>query len=1172
MTSVKAFNQDLLVPFTYSGRSHKLIVLPNGILTLLISDPTEDLASAALCVAAGAHNDPDEIPGLAHFCEHLILLGSKEFPNPSEFHDSLSKSGGRRNAFTTGEQTCYFFETPSDSTWKNKEGLEEPVFNHLLKVFASSLRSPSFSESAFEKEIYAVDNEHNANKSSAGRLMYHGLRLMANENHPFHRFATGNYFSLNDLPKIEKMKVREHLFSYYHDNYVADKMTLVIRGSQSINLLQKLALSNFGDISTFEERQQSKKSKMKLFSSKNKESVPVKIPQRIEEFDISSCWKYETSAFTFNESNSCILIKKDQTPTLRLSFPVHFDSSDPLISKQVSVFENAWSNIVGDESEGSLDSCLKQKDIITSLSGFIQHISRGDDVLIIEIKLTNTGAKKIPEVLDILFNQYIPKVFSDETTLGRYLSEMESIDLLNYLHKDSTKSPMDESSIFSQTLQKNIKALGTENILKGSPNFSEINEGYFESTSGKEQWTKKGSIFKTFIMRYFKLLNLNIVFLAGSQFIEKASTLLSSNSTSTDFYFNYEYISGKLKIESIPRSKDDIPFHMVDKNIFIPQNALQLSHLKQNLKEASIKASQSSLGYNTKNSWSSSKAKLVKKTDKLEVWTKSESSLSFHSRLVVSFDVLCNSLDSSVENTMHIEILAEVLKIKLERKLYGAELLDYTWEVFASSKGDSRIGFTISGFKDGVKTIVETFVQELKDLFKDPTINSDYFRKSRVSVRSRYRELTEASSFVLASTGLLVVMEENIWSLEDRLDALDDIDAQSFKEFVLRLGEGNKYLKLFSQGETDCAEELTGSLDKLLRSTTTQKITSKEPSTVLLAPGTSYHIERLSSVDDPMNSIAFFIQTGPRGDAFTEKVNKLVSYLMSFNLVPDLRDKRQLGYVVLGGQRILRTTIGIHVTIMSVGFTPQYLEQQIDGYLANWEAELDKLSEAEFKSEIIDPFLKNYKQTLDSSSGPESLTADLQASVGSSNASDGIEFLRSHKKIKDLIFMGAYSADDEAEDKQFFNSLKKSDFIGFFKQRISPNSKTRAQLSVMLKSQMSAGDIQQQMMRLQLEAFLKMHGLRISSATLKEIVESTKGSSVSLLKELFKYFMSQGESFKLCTVVLKEVVKQTMEGVKSYKNTSSSSSQSATSSELIPSKEITDITQFQKSNKIFYRD
>ena len=42
---------------------------------LLVSDPSTDKAAAAMDVHIGHMSDPSNLPGLAHFCEHMLFLG-----------------------------------------------------------------------------------------------------------------------------------------------------------------------------------------------------------------------------------------------------------------------------------------------------------------------------------------------------------------------------------------------------------------------------------------------------------------------------------------------------------------------------------------------------------------------------------------------------------------------------------------------------------------------------------------------------------------------------------------------------------------------------------------------------------------------------------------------------------------------------------------------------------------------------------------------------------------------------------------------------------------------------------------------------------------------------------------------------------------------------------------
>ena len=47
------------------------------------------MAAASLCVKVGSFSDPADIPGLAHFLEHMVFMGSKNFPEENAFDEFL---------------------------------------------------------------------------------------------------------------------------------------------------------------------------------------------------------------------------------------------------------------------------------------------------------------------------------------------------------------------------------------------------------------------------------------------------------------------------------------------------------------------------------------------------------------------------------------------------------------------------------------------------------------------------------------------------------------------------------------------------------------------------------------------------------------------------------------------------------------------------------------------------------------------------------------------------------------------------------------------------------------------------------------------------------------------------------------------------------------------------
>jgi hypothetical protein len=59
-------------------RMYRGLLLDNQLKCLLISDPLTDRSAASVDVHAGYMLDPKEFPGLAHFCEHMLFMGSKK--------------------------------------------------------------------------------------------------------------------------------------------------------------------------------------------------------------------------------------------------------------------------------------------------------------------------------------------------------------------------------------------------------------------------------------------------------------------------------------------------------------------------------------------------------------------------------------------------------------------------------------------------------------------------------------------------------------------------------------------------------------------------------------------------------------------------------------------------------------------------------------------------------------------------------------------------------------------------------------------------------------------------------------------------------------------------------------------------------------------------------------
>jgi hypothetical protein len=88
VASVGSKNRRIIRP-PLDDREYVTYTLKNGLRVLLCSDPSSNEAAAAMDVHVGACSDPAQVPGLAHFTEHMLFLGTKG-KNRQFFPNSIS--------------------------------------------------------------------------------------------------------------------------------------------------------------------------------------------------------------------------------------------------------------------------------------------------------------------------------------------------------------------------------------------------------------------------------------------------------------------------------------------------------------------------------------------------------------------------------------------------------------------------------------------------------------------------------------------------------------------------------------------------------------------------------------------------------------------------------------------------------------------------------------------------------------------------------------------------------------------------------------------------------------------------------------------------------------------------------------------------------------------------
>lgn len=211
--------------------NYQAIRLANGMEVLLISDQNANKSLMSLALPIGAMEDPQSQQGLAHYLEHMILMGSEKYPETNGLDHFLNKNGGYNNASTNPMRTAYYLSV-------NNEAFDEAV-DRLADAFVA----PLLDESNAKREVNAINAEMVRAKSSDGHLLNSVNLATSNPAHPITKFAAGNLASLSDKPNS---RLQEELMRFYQQYYSANLVKAVLYSNQSLPQMAQLAQKTLG--------------------------------------------------------------------------------------------------------------------------------------------------------------------------------------------------------------------------------------------------------------------------------------------------------------------------------------------------------------------------------------------------------------------------------------------------------------------------------------------------------------------------------------------------------------------------------------------------------------------------------------------------------------------------------------------------------------------------------------------------------------------------------------------------------------------------------------------------------------------------------------------------------------------------------------------------------------
>jgi len=215
-----------------NGMEFTSLTLPNKLEVLLVHDTRFKKSSAAMAVMVGSLADPTNAPGMAHYLEHMLFLGTKSFPKPAEYSTFMHTNGGWDNAYTADEITDFFFE------------VDNSVMEGAMNRFSRFFVEPLFDENFLDREKNAVNSEFEKNLKSDMWRLNRFESTLAKPGHPFGKFTIGNSKTLAPIKRAD-------VIAFYRQYYSSNNMKLVVMSAQPMESLIAWTHKYFGDVPNF---------------------------------------------------------------------------------------------------------------------------------------------------------------------------------------------------------------------------------------------------------------------------------------------------------------------------------------------------------------------------------------------------------------------------------------------------------------------------------------------------------------------------------------------------------------------------------------------------------------------------------------------------------------------------------------------------------------------------------------------------------------------------------------------------------------------------------------------------------------------------------------------------------------------------------------------------------
>eukprot|EP00527_Entomoneis_sp_CCMP2396_P004204 CAMPEP_0198156170 /NCGR_PEP_ID=MMETSP1443-20131203/69516_1 /TAXON_ID=186043 /ORGANISM="Entomoneis sp., Strain CCMP2396" /LENGTH=1177 /DNA_ID=CAMNT_0043822953 /DNA_START=143 /DNA_END=3677 /DNA_ORIENTATION=+ len=1038
-------DDDIFLKPERDGRQYRMIKLKqNNLKVLLVSDQMAEgdvgVEAASVHVQAGHYDDT--IPGLAHFHEHMLFLGTAKYPKEDEYENYLTQyGGGSANAYTDMEDTNYYFSiTTENKDWENKDSSQTTEgLTGALDRLAQFFIKPNFDPDAVDRETRAIDSEYRNGKTSDSWRNYQALKSFANQSHPFAKFGCGNLETLTSQGTDVLLKELQNFWDTYYQSY---NLRLAVVGHGSLDALQKTVQETFGGLP---------------FS----EGLP-RYEQAIEANKAAATSTAATDKLVFEHEGAVYGVHAfgpEQLGIVRSIVPliesrsvkVHFavpPLDDPLLRDTRPY--RVLSHLLGHESPGSLHSLLNDEGYLNGLSSGIGIESSDFSLFSISISLTPKGMANKDKVLDLLF-QWIALLRQNQDQMGPYHDEMRQISNMGFKFRENS-DPSDFCSgaadlLFAEHAEPSEFLCGSSLKAEHDP---VITEAFLDRLRPET----------------------SLIVITNSDLKQE-----SGDEWTVEPWYGAPHKDEPMDPEQMKSwespPKFDERLQLPELNAYIPNDfTLRCDEGKDEESSTSEPLDSSEILVPP--------VPLVD-NDRLRLWHKMDKYWRVP-KAFIRLSIMSPDVYQSPRTMTYHRIFQRILNDDLNSFVYDASLAGCNYRVSCAPSG---YRLSVNGYSQKLPFLLDTLTSRLFSLVDemkagDPALK-EKFDQAREGLCRETKNYRLDSPYEVANYNSRLLMEENVWYLDNYID---EMEGPSAERAPLTMEECADVAKEGFSSRIKCEALCMGNMnseeamsvadlisDKFLASSRalsdveiphyrSLKMPTRDEASKIFGPKTGSKSTPLVYADiaysesEENSSVELILQAGSELEMGYEglAIFDLITHIAYNSAYNQLRTVEQLGYIVsVSARRTAGSAWSMTVIVQGSVASPDKLEERVEAWLQSFRKELAEMTAEEIASEasaVAAQLLESdtkLSQEVSAAWGEILNTEDLTKSLRTPS------FDRLEKLSKELLV--DEDCDEEEEKTGLTGDILKGRVLTFFDKWFAAESPDRRALSARLYSQ-----------------------------------------------------------------------------------------------------------------------